>query len=65
MIKVKTFTQRLEIMKAVTELKALDLEVNFFIENEKVKRVISVSDTTTTNDKGMTMGIVRVVTYET
>ena len=64
MIKVKTFTQKLEIMKAVTELKALDLELNLFIENEKVKRVISVSDTATTNDKGMTMGIVRVLTYE-
>jgi len=64
-IKVKSFTQRLESMNAATELKAMDLEVNFFIENEKVKRVISVSDTTTTNDKGMTVGIARVLTYET
>ncbi len=64
MIKVKTFTQKLEIMKTITELKALDLEVNLFIESEKVKRVISASDTTTTNDKGMTMGIIRVLTYE-
>ncbi len=64
MIKVKSFTQKLEIMKAVTELKALDLELNLFLENGKVKRVISVSDTTTTNDKGMTTGVIRVLTYE-
>ncbi len=64
MIKVKTFTQKFDMVRAVTELKALDLEVNFFIENEKVKRVISASDTAITNDKGMTTGVIRVLTYE-
>ncbi|MGE5280322.1 MAG: hypothetical protein ACM3L6_06240 [Deltaproteobacteria bacterium] len=65
MIKVKTFTQNLEIMKTIHELGDLDQEVNRFLEREKVKRVIGVSDAATTNDKGMTMGIIRVVTYET
>ena len=64
MIKVKTFTQNLEIMKTIHELQALDDQVNQFLEGHKVKRVVSVSDAVTTNDQGMTMGIIRVVTYE-
>ncbi len=64
MIKVKTFTQNLEIMKTIGELKELDLQVNKFIEKEKVKKIISVSDTATTNYEGMTMGVIRVVAYE-
>ena len=64
MIKVKTFTQNLEIMKTIHELQSLDDQVNQFFEGHKVKRVMSVSDAVTTNDQGMTMGIIRVVTYE-
>jgi hypothetical protein len=64
MIKVKTFTQNLEIMKTINQLKELDREVNEFLVKEKVKKVVSVSDATTTNDQGMTMGVIRVVAYE-
>ncbi|HAJ57057.1 MAG TPA: hypothetical protein DCL35_04730 [Candidatus Omnitrophica bacterium] len=64
MIKVKTFTQNLEIMKTINELKTLDEQVNKFLKDENVKKVVSVSDTATTNNAGMTMGIIRVVAYE-
>ncbi len=64
MIKVRTFTQNLEIMKTIGELNKLDDAVNNFLKTEKVKKVISVSDAVTTNNEGMTMGIIRVLTYE-
>jgi hypothetical protein len=64
MIKVKTFTQTLEIFKTHKELEALDAMVNSFLEKENVKKVISVSDATTTGEKG-TIGVIRVLTYQT
>jgi hypothetical protein len=64
MVKVKTFTQNLEIMKTIKELTELDDQVNKFLAKEKIKNVISVSDTTTTNNEGMTMGVIRVVAFE-
>jgi len=64
MIKVRTFTQNLEIMKTIGELNKLDDVVNNFLKTEKVKKVLSVSDAVTTNNEGMTMGIIRVLTYE-
>jgi hypothetical protein len=64
MIKVKTFTQNLEIMKTINQLKELDGEVNEFLVKEKVKKVVSISDATTTNNQGMTMGVIRVLAYE-
>ncbi len=64
MVKVKTFTQNLEIMRTINELKELDEQVNKFLAKEKIKKVVSVSDTTTANNEGMTMGIIRVVAYE-
>jgi hypothetical protein len=64
MIKVKTFTQTLEIFKTHKELEALDAMVNSFLERENVKKVISVSDATTTGEKG-TIGVIRVLTYQT
>lgn len=65
MIKIKTFTQTLEIFKTHKELEALDKQVNDFIAKKGVKKVISVSDATTTNVSGGTIGIIRVLTYET
>lgn len=64
MIKVKTFTQTLEIFKTHKELDELDSKVNDFIEKESIKKVISVSDTSTTNVSGGTIGIIRILTYE-
>lgn len=64
MAKVKTFSSPLKIFQAISELESLDDEVNRFIEKNNVSRVISVSDTCTTDDKGATIGVIRVLTYE-
>lgn len=64
MIKVKTFTNELKPLHTMNELMDLDEQVNRFLETSRVKKVISVSDACTSGD-GHTIGIVRVVTYET
>ncbi|UCE71395.1 MAG: hypothetical protein JSU99_08905 [Nitrospiraceae bacterium] len=64
MIKVKTFTNVLKAMHAMQEIHDLDSQVNQFIEDSNIKNVISVSDTCTEGD-GSTIGIIRVLTYET
>ena len=64
MIKVKTFTSEIKILRTMTELSNLDQSVNEFIKENKIKRVISVSDTCTTDDTGATIGVIRVLTYE-
>jgi hypothetical protein len=63
MIKVKTFTNQLRIFHAMKELEELDHQVNQFIQENGVQKVISVSDTCTAGE-GNTMGIIRVLTYE-
>lgn len=63
-MKVKTFTCPIKIFKAKGELDELDQRVNQFIEDNGVKKVISVSDTCTTDDSGATIGLIRVVAYE-
>ena len=63
-IKVKTFATEVKIFQTMRELEALDEKVNRFILQNKVKRVVSVSDRTTTDDTGATIGLVRVLTYE-
>ncbi len=64
MIKVKTFTEELKIFHTKKELNELDNKVNSFVEENNIKQVISVSDTTTTTPEG-TAGIIRVLTYDT
>lgn len=64
MTKVKTFSSPLKIFQAKNELESLDQMVNRFIEEKKISKVISVSDACTTDDKGATIGVIRVVTYE-
>ena len=64
MIKVKTFTIPLKVFHAHEELEQLDEQVNSFLAGETVKKVISVSDAVTTDDKGAAIGLVRVVTYK-
>jgi len=61
---VKTFTTEMRIFKTKKELTGLDEEVNRFIEKNRVKKVISVSDTSTTDNTGATIGLIRVVAYE-
>jgi hypothetical protein len=64
MIKVKTFATPLKIFHAKEELDHLDNAVNQFIQDKAIQKIISVSDTCTTDDRGSTIGIIRVVTYE-
>ncbi len=63
-MKVKTFASPLKIFHARKELEELDRMVNKFIEANKVRKVISVSDTCTTDDSGATIGLIRVLAYE-
>lgn len=63
MVKIKTFSSSLKIFQVHNELMSLDKEVNEFLETNKIKKVVSVSDSTTNIDGG-TMGIIRVLAYE-
>lgn len=63
MPKIKTFTNELKIFHVKNELEELDNQVNAFIKENNIKRVVSVSDTTTISDVG-TAGIIRVLAYE-
>ncbi len=64
MIKVKTFMSPLKIFHTVEELSSLDDQVNRFITEEGVKRIISASDACTTDNTRATIGVIRVITYE-
>ena len=64
MIKVKTFPQTLKIFETMNELKDLDDMVSKFIKENNIKKVISISDTTTSTEGGSTIGIIRVIAYE-
>ena len=64
MIKVKTFGSPLKVMQTSRELAKLDEEVSQFIAQNNVIKVISVSDVTTTDSTGATIGVLRVLCYE-
>ena len=64
MAKVKTFTSPLKVFHVKEELEDLDARINRFIEENDVKKIISVSDTTTTDDSGASIGIIRVLAFE-
>ncbi len=64
MIRVKTFTQTIEVFKTAKELEALDGMVNNFIADNNIEKIVSISDAATTNDQGATIGIIRVLAYE-
>jgi hypothetical protein len=63
-VKVKSFGMEIRPLKTMRELDQLDNMVNEFISGTGIKKVLSVSDTATTDDKGETIGLVRVVAYE-
>jgi hypothetical protein len=63
-VKVKTFTSEIKVFHTMQELRQLDEQVNQFISEQGVKKVISVSDACTTDDKGATIGIIRSLAYE-
>jgi hypothetical protein len=64
MTKVKTFGMELRPMKTMKELSDLDGMVNKFIAENNVDKVVSVSDAPTTDDKGETIGLIRVLCYK-
>lgn len=64
MIKVKTFTSQLKIFYTMKELDELDRAVNEFIASGRIRKVVSVSDTVTTGEKGEAIGLIRVLAYE-
>ncbi len=64
MAKLKTFGSQLRIFHVTEELEILDKTVNEFIKKNKIKKVISVSDSTTANVDGGTIGVIRVIAYE-
>ena len=64
MVKVKTFATELKIFHTMKELADLDEKVNRFITENDISRIVSVSDTCTTDDKGATIGLIRVIAYE-
>ncbi len=64
MINVKTFTSELKPFFARRELESLDEQVNSFLQSGRISRVVSVSDACTTTDSGATIGIIRIVAYE-
>ena len=63
MIKVKTFGEPLQPFKAQRELEELDGRVNRFIVENRITKVLSVSDSTTV-EAGNTCGLIRVLVYE-
>jgi hypothetical protein len=64
MVKVKTFGMEIRPFRTMNELKDLDETVNAFIAENNVEKVISVSDAATTDDKGETIGLIRVLCYK-
>jgi hypothetical protein len=63
MIKVKTFGEPLQPFKAQKELLELDERINRFIADNGIRKVLSVSDSTT-SEEGNTCGLIRVLVYE-
>ncbi len=64
MPQIITFTNELKIFNTKNELEALDKQVNNFIKENNVQKIHSVSDTTTTDDSGGTIGIIRVLAFD-
>ena len=64
MMKIKTFTSPLKVFHVKEELEALDRTVNQFIEKNKITTIVSISDTTTTDDTGASIGVIRVLAYQ-
>jgi len=64
MIKVKSFTIPLKAFHVMQELRDLDEQVNTYIKEKNINKVFSVSDTNTTDDRGATIGMIRVLAYQ-
>ena len=64
MIRVKTFTSQLRIFHTRNELLELDQSVNDFIAARGIRKVVSVSDSVTSGERGEAIGVIRVLAYE-
>lgn len=64
MFKVKTFGTEMQVFQVHKELARLDGEVNAFFADRPEARLIGASDMAVTDDKGATIGMVRVVAYQ-
>jgi len=64
MFKVKTFGTEMQVFQVHKELVRLDDEVNAFFAGRPQARLIGVSDMPVTDDRGSTIGMVRVVAYQ-
>ncbi len=62
--KVKSFGTEIKPLKTAGELHRLDEAVSKFLAENPVRKLLSVSDTPITDDRGETIGLVRVVAYE-
>jgi hypothetical protein len=62
--KVKSFGMEIRPLKTMKELDQLDEAVNSFLAGNNVKKVLSVSDASTADDTGETIGLIRVIAYE-
>jgi hypothetical protein len=63
MIKVKTFSNELKIFHTMKQIEELDDAVNAFLAGHGIEDVVSVSDCTTTDESGKTIGVIRTVAY--
>lgn len=63
-MEVKTFSCSIKIFQTKKALEELDSMVNQFIKDNDIKKIVSVSDASTTDDSGATIGLIRVVAYE-
>ncbi|MBI4296953.1 MAG: hypothetical protein HY676_00295 [Chloroflexi bacterium] len=65
MLRIKTFSTPLKVLQTARELARLDEEVSQFLAQNNATRLVSVSDVATTDSTGATIGVLRVVAYET
>ncbi len=63
-IRVKSFGMEIRPMKTMQELQLLDEMVNNFLANNKVKKLLSVSDASASDHNGETIGLILVIAYE-
>jgi hypothetical protein len=61
--KVKTFGTDMQVFHVHKELERLDAEVNGFFGARPQAVLVGVSDMAVTDDRGATIGMVRVVAY--
>ncbi len=64
MYKVKTFGSEMKPLHVHQELEGLDRQVNEFLSANPNARLVGVSDMPVSDDRGATIGVVRVVAYE-